>query len=84
MDFPEPDIPTNVLTAIENQTVQTLVLDPSTAEVFDQQDQTYADVPSHHTGQPGRRSAKQRYMIPSISVSLARILGEQVLRSRIE
>jgi hypothetical protein len=75
---------TNTWAEIQNQTVQILMLDLNAADDIDEQDQAHRDVPSHDTRQPGRRSNKNPYMIPGISVSLARILGEQVMRSRIE
>lgn len=75
---------TNTSADIEKQTVQTLTLDLRPAEDPGQHNQAHRDVLFRHPGQPGRRSTKQPYMIPSISVSLARILGEQVMRSRIE
>lgn len=82
--FLELATPTDTSVDIEKQTVQTLTLDLRPAENPDQQKQANRDVPSHRPGQPGRRSTKQPYVIPSISVTLARILGEQVMRSRIE
>ncbi|GAB7334605.1 hypothetical protein MBLNU13_g06574t2 [Cladosporium sp. NU13] len=69
---------------IENQTVQTLTLDLSPAETPDQQDETPHDTFYFHPGRHGRRMAKPPCIIPSISVSLARILGEEVMKSRIE
>lgn len=77
-------LPTNARTEIENQTVQTLTLDLQPAEDPYQQDQVHRDVAHQQARYPSRRTAKHPYMIPSISVSLARILGEQVMRSRIE
>jgi len=70
-------------TEIEKQAVQTLPLNLSVLVSSVGEDQTPRSVPSHPTGTPGRRSAKTPYVIPGISVSLARILGEQVMRSRV-
>jgi hypothetical protein len=80
----QPATATNTWTELQHQTVQTLTLDLSSAEQPDQHDHAHRDVPSHDTRQPGRRLNNTPYMIPSISVSLARILGEQVMRSRVE
>ena len=74
---------TDGLPDIEKQKVQTLTLNMSAARVFDQHDQMYRDVSRLHTDHRGKRSALKPYVIPGISVSLARILGEQVMRSRI-
>lgn len=68
---------------IQKQKVQTLTLNMSVAGVFDQHDQMYCDVFRLHTDHLEKRSALKPYVIPGLSVSLARILGEQVMRSRI-
>jgi hypothetical protein len=68
---------------IEKQQVQTLTLNPSSTGAAEQQSQTHHDAPHCSTDHPSWRSNKSSYEIPGISVSLARILGEQVMRSRV-
>jgi hypothetical protein len=69
----------NSLTDIAKQTLQVVTLNLSASGTFFQQ--------SHSSKAPGhniRRANMTPYTIPGISVSLARILGEQAMRSRAE
>jgi hypothetical protein len=69
----------NNLPDIAKQTSQVLTLNLSASGTFVQQ--------SHANKAPGhnvRRANTTPYTIPDISVSLARILGDQVMKSRVE
>jgi FAD synthase len=67
---------------IAKQTSQVLTLNLSASGTFVQQNQTgrHGEAPSHNI----RRPNTTPYAIPGISVSLAKIPEEQVMRSRVE
>jgi hypothetical protein len=69
----------NTLPDIAKQTPQVLTLNLSALGTFVQQSQS-SKAPGHNI----RRANTTPYTIPGISVSLAKILGEQVMRSRVE
>lgn len=74
----------NVLTEIEKQTAQILTLYSSAPLPSTRKSQTLQNTSHNHIGHPARRQTQAPYNIPGISVSLAKILGEQVMRSRVE
>jgi hypothetical protein len=75
-----PTTATNTLPDIAKQTSQVLTLNLSAAGTFVQQGGTSRAVSGRNIPRPNTTP----YTISGISVSLAKILGEQAMRSRVE